>query len=207
MSLQPWLKFIVSGQPQPRGSKSPMAIGIAGGGFLVDPIGHQRPTVHQKTRNGQKYILRGGRPLVTTKDSNPKGKAWMQSIRAVAEQVTDDSPLLLGPVGLGVEFYLTRPLSHFGTGRNAGLVKPSAPGPLHCYKPDIGKLMRPVEDALTGVVYADDAQICAYVPPMQKYWTCAEGRAVIYVYDLADVPLSLIGEKQEELKHGQEENW
>lgn len=63
------------------------------------------------------------------------------------------------PVSVKLEFHLPRPRSHFGTGRNVGKVKLSAPQ-VPITTPDTDKLVRLVNDALTiaGVV-RDDALI------------------------------------------------
>ena len=53
-------------------------------------------------------------------------------------------------------FWLPRPKGHFGTGKNAGKLKKSAP--LYCStKPDLDKLLRAVCDALwqSGVLSSD----------------------------------------------------
>jgi crossover junction endodeoxyribonuclease RusA len=62
------------------------------------------------------------------------------------------------PVLIALTFKLHRPLSHYGSGKNARLVKPSAPK--HPAKvPDIDKLTRAVLDALTSIVWVDDSQV------------------------------------------------
>jgi Holliday junction resolvase RusA-like endonuclease len=82
-----------------------------------------------------------------------------------------------GPVHLRIAFGLPRPKGHFGTGRNAGTVKPSAP-PFPAVKPDVDKLSRAVMDALRGVVYADDAQVVAKV--VSKHYD-ERARTIIHV--------------------------
>ena len=63
-----------------------------------------------------------------------------------------------GPVRMEIVFYNLRPKSHYGTGRNEGILKKSAP--LYPHKrPDLTKLIRSTEDALTNYAYQDDAQI------------------------------------------------
>lgn len=62
-----------------------------------------------------------------------------------------------GPVQLELDFFFIRPKHHFGTGRNAGIVKESSPA--FPTRPDIDKLCRAVLDALTGVAFNDDAQV------------------------------------------------
>ena len=59
------------------------------------------------------------------------------------------------PIRLYIVFRLRRPKAHYTT---RGAVKSSAPA--HpTVKPDLTKLLRAVEDALTGVVWRDDSQI------------------------------------------------
>ena len=67
-------------------------------------------------------------------------------------------PLITGPVKLELTFFMERTKGHYGTGRNAGKLKASAPRH-HTKTPDVLKLARGVEDALTAVIWKDDAQI------------------------------------------------
>ncbi len=61
-------------------------------------------------------------------------------------------------VAVQVTFYLPRPAGHYGTGRNASVLKATAPAyPLG--KPDTSKMFRAVEDAMSGVVYTDDCRV------------------------------------------------
>lgn len=62
------------------------------------------------------------------------------------------------PVWASVTFRLLRPASHYGTGKNAATVKPSAPEWPVGY-PDIDKLARCTLDALSGLAFQDDARI------------------------------------------------
>ena len=75
------------------------------------------------------------------------------------------------PVETEMIFTLLRPKSHFGTGRNSRRVRPSAP-PLPVSPPDISKLARSTEDALTTAgVYKDDALIVDYRRLRKRYHT------------------------------------
>ena len=56
-------------------------------------------------------------------------------------------------------FWRRRPRCHFGTGRNAKVLKSDAPI-YPAFLPDLDKLVRGMFDAMTGVVYVDDKQIC-----------------------------------------------
>ena len=63
------------------------------------------------------------------------------------------------PVSVRIHFYLRRPAGHYGTGRNASRIKPSAP-PFPARTPDLDKLCRALLDGLTaGGAFTDDAQV------------------------------------------------
>jgi len=66
--------------------------------------------------------------------------------------------LLDGPLELHVIFYAPRPKGHYGSGRNSGVLKHHAPA-YPIVKPDVTKLLRAVEDAITGICWRDDAQV------------------------------------------------
>lgn len=62
-------------------------------------------------------------------------------------------------VRVEVVFYLPRPRAHYGTGRNAGRLRPAAPS-FCAKKPDVDKLLRAVLDGLTDSgLLRDDAQV------------------------------------------------
>lgn len=89
-------------------------------------------------------------------ESSKRVKPWRADIRATArEHLTQP---IKGPIRLDLLFVLPRPKSHYGTGRNADKLKPSAPE-RHTQKPDLDKMVRAVGDALSGVAYTDDSQI------------------------------------------------
>lgn len=98
---------------------------------------------------------RTGGVIIT--DDSKRSKPWQAKVAAAAGEAMD-GPLLAGPLELILTFTFPRPKGHFGTGRNAGQVLRSAP-PLPIVKPDVTKLIRAVEDSLTGVVWRDDAQV------------------------------------------------
>ena len=69
-----------------------------------------------------------------------------------------DNVLLTGPIAMVVTFYMPRPKGHYGTGRNACRLKPSAPE-YHIVKPDTDNLVKFVKDCLNGIVWKDDCQV------------------------------------------------
>jgi Holliday junction resolvase RusA-like endonuclease len=111
------------------------------------PAGSKRAFQHATTR----------RVMVT--DANPNSRPWKQQVTAQALHQLNGQPILLqGPLELTVTFILARPKSHYRTGRNQHLLRPAAPA-RPTTKPDTTKLLRGVEDALTGIYWNDDAQI------------------------------------------------
>lgn len=99
-----------------------------------------------------------GKIKVRVVDASGKaGKQWRRDIAAHAK-VAYRGPLLTCPIIVNFVFFMPRPKAHLRTGRFSGQRKSNAPR-YHTSKPDALKLARAVEDALTGIVWADDAQI------------------------------------------------
>jgi crossover junction endodeoxyribonuclease RusA len=80
--------------------------------------------------------------------------------RALVATSMPSQTLLTGPVYVRLDFYLPRPKGHYGSGRNASALRPSAPSVPNT-KPDIDKLVRACLDALTGMAFRDDSQVAA----------------------------------------------
>ncbi len=95
---------------------------------------------------------------VVQSPASKKTKPWMNTVTFFARQQYK-GPLLTGPLKLAIEFRLLRTKGHYGTGRNAGTVKPSAPT-YSSTRPDLTKLTRALEDALKGITWRDDSQVC-----------------------------------------------
>lgn len=92
------------------------------------------------------------RPVIT--DSNRNLKSWQSLVADAASRAISERPewaILDGAVRLTIAFYLPRPKS-LGKKITA-----------HTKKPDCSKLLRSTEDALSGIVYRDDAQIIEIV--------------------------------------------
>jgi Holliday junction resolvase RusA-like endonuclease len=111
------------------------------------PAGSKRAFVNRRT--GRAHVV----------DAAKGSAPWKQEVAGAALKACDGEPLLLdGPLILDIRFYLTRPKGHYRTGKNAHLLRDSAPD-YPTTKPDTTKLLRAVEDALTTVVWKDDAQV------------------------------------------------
>jgi len=155
------ISFTVIGRPQQRGSKKVGLIPKRGGGF----------------------VEKNGRPIVVARDDNEDSKPWMDSCKLAAMQVYRGE-LLRGPIELLVRFHFKRPESHYGSGKNAGTLKQSAPE-YHAQSPDLDKLVRCLGDSLTGVVYVDDRQVCSTIS--SRHWTTTTERAEVTIRELAPV--------------------
>jgi len=80
---------------------------------------------------------------------------WRQAVAEYAKLAAGNEQML-GPLRLRALFTFSRPSAHFGTGRNMGKLKASAPI-WRDANPDIDKLLRAVCDGLTasGVIRDD----------------------------------------------------
>lgn len=116
---------------------------------LPKPKGSKKAFVNRKTGHAQ---------IV---DDNPTAlREWTNLVRDRAMfAMHGDLVSRVKPLVVTVTYVLPRPQGHFGTGRNAETLRKSAP---ECciVKPDTDKLDRAILDALTGIVYHDDAQVC-----------------------------------------------
>ncbi len=107
---------------------------------------------------GSKRHVGGGRLI----ESSAKVRPWRQDVRAAAEDAV--APLrpewrpLDGPLAVRMVFTLRKPAS--------------APKRTRTYPnrtPDLSKLVRSTEDALTSVVWVDDARVVEYVRLAKVY--------------------------------------
>jgi crossover junction endodeoxyribonuclease RusA len=104
---------------------------------------------------GSKQHVGGGRMVEMSKAVGP----WREAVRAETQLAMNGDGPIGGPARVSITFYMTRPRNHYGTGRNAHLVKDSAPA-FPTGRPDLDKLARAVLDALTmGGAWSDDSQV------------------------------------------------
>jgi Holliday junction resolvase RusA-like endonuclease len=139
----PLVSFTVYGKPEPQGSVKAFV-----------------PTY----KSGQPVRRDGGQIVVNLTSDNPALKKWRKGAQQEAGEAMQSygesvRPAREGaPVRVEATFYLQRPKSHYGTGRNANVVKASAPA-YPVGRPDVDKLLRALLDALTNTVVADDSQV------------------------------------------------
>ncbi|MDX3248819.1 RusA family crossover junction endodeoxyribonuclease [Streptomyces sp. ME18-1-4] len=104
-------------------------------------------------------------------ESSAKVKPWRQDVKQAALDAVAALPgwtPLDGPLVASMIFTFARPKGHYRTGRNAHLLRDSAPS-RPAVTPDLSKILRSTEDALTGVIWADDARVVGYAH-LGKYY-------------------------------------
>lgn len=126
---------------------------------IVDLVVHGRPA----PQGSKKGFVRGGR--VAMIEMSKHVKPWREDVRSAAlawVARTPDLYPLPGALSVDMVFSIARPKGHYGTGRNAHLLKGSAPA--HpASMPDLSKLLRATEDALTSAgLWSDDARVVEY---------------------------------------------
>lgn len=95
-------------------------------------------------------------------DACKLNKSWRDTVAAFAMDAYRGE-LLHGALKVEFAFTMPRPKSHYRAGKYAGELKPNAPK-YPITRPDRTKLIRSTEDALTGVIWRDDAQIVGGEP-------------------------------------------
>lgn len=107
---------------------------------------------------GSKNVNRHG----ATYEVSKRVKPWREAVKFASLEMirlTPEWEMMDGPLTLFVTFYFNRPQSHYRTGRNAHLLRDAAPErPMGT--PDLSKLIRSTEDALTDAgVWKDDSRV------------------------------------------------
>lgn len=130
-----------------------------------------RFTVYGKAEpaGSKRAFIVAGKARIT--DANAKAKPWKQEVAACAAAAMDGAQPMTGPVQLVVTFYRQRPKSHFKR-IPTELTKKGQRTPYPTTKPDATKLLRCLEDACTGIVWRDDAQIVTQL--VRKAWGPAQ---------------------------------
>ena len=106
------------------------------------PIAKKRPQFARRGKYVQTY----------NSQQTEEGKFFLQ-----AKMQWKGEPLT-GPVSIRMTFFVQRPKSHFGTGKNSGKLKPSAPE-FPEKKPDLDNYEKFASDCLNGICWKDDSQI------------------------------------------------
>ena len=100
------------------------------------------------------FPCKGKKGKYVVVDACKGNKKWRESVAAQVRKSYHGEPLTT-PLCVDFYFYMPRPKCHYTA---KGKLKPNAPA-YHTVKPDKGKLERSTTDALTGILWKDDAQI------------------------------------------------
>tara|TARA_A100001201_G_scaffold96758_1_gene83571 strand:- start:391 stop:849 length:459 start_codon:yes stop_codon:yes gene_type:complete len=120
--------------------------------FTVDVIGMPVPQ-GSMVSNGFKKGLRYS--------NDEQLKSWRNQVISELAKAKPDGWDKSGAVSVSAVFRLLRPQGHYGTGRNAGVLKASAPE-FHTVKPDLDKLCRSCGDSIEAAGLCRDQQIVAW---------------------------------------------
>jgi Holliday junction resolvase RusA-like endonuclease len=158
------ITFTAYGKAAPQGSRQPHAVTYKDG-TAVRRHAKTCPGSVSKTR-AREYAGKPCKcPIMVTHVEDDFGKRlnpWRREVTGEACQAMNGEPPLACLVVVTMEFFRPRPKAHYGSGRNARVLKdsaPSAPGTA----PDLGKQARAIQDAMSKIVYTDDSMIVSEV--------------------------------------------
>jgi Holliday junction resolvase RusA-like endonuclease len=131
----------------------------------------------------KKAFVIKGKPVIVDA-SGAAGRQWRNAVQAAAIQATQEAGWRVTKVPLSFELTieLRRPQSHYNS---KGTLRQQAPE-WPTVRPDLTKLVRAIEDALTGIVWHDDAQIVTQRISKHYVMEGTGPRVVIRVQELSD---------------------
>ena len=141
------VSFFIKGLPAPGGSKRGLPI-------------------YRKGPQGERVF--SGKVVVV--ETATRAQPWRIDVQAAARERWGGNPPATGPLSFEVAFLLPRPKAHYDKAGDVRLKAPRYP----LARPDVTKLVRALEDALTGICWSDDCQIVqqrarkCYVLPGQE---------------------------------------
>ena len=137
----------------------------------MNPVAKKRP----------RFAVRGkfARAYKSEVEATEEGKVMLEIQRQFSGQP------LQGPLKLFMIFVIPRPAAHYGTGKNADKLKPSAPlYPIS--KPDIDNCMKFYMDCLNRIAWLDDSQICSCLSDKQYSEKKGMGKVEIIITEIND---------------------
>ena len=120
--------------------------------FTVDVIGVPVPQ-GSMVSNGFKKGLRYSNDLQL--------KSWRNQLISELAKAKPDGWDKSGAISVSAVFRFLRPQGHYGTGRNAGILKASAPE-FHIVKPDLDKVTRSLGDSIQMAGLCPDQAIVSW---------------------------------------------
>lgn len=136
--------------------------------FSVDVVGLPTPQ-GSMVSNGYKRGLRYTNDKVL--------KLWRNQLISELANAKPDDWDKQGAVSVSAVFRFERPKYHFGTGRNAGVLKASAPE-FHIVKPDLDKVTRSLGDSIEMAGLCPDQAIVSW-NVIKRYCTDNEAPGVL----------------------------
>lgn len=122
-----------------------------------------------KPKGSHRAFVVRGRAVVAPASTGER--AWRDRVTDCARMAMAGREPLEGPVEIRLEFYTLRPKGHYRTRKGVTERRPGVQlRPTSA--PDGDKLWRSVGDALNGVCYRDDRQVCEAV--VRKRYTAPE---------------------------------
>lgn len=111
---------------------------------------------------GSKRHVGNGRMVESSKKVAPWRDAVRMEAAAARVVIYRNFAPFDGPLWVDMVFTVVRPGAHYRTGRNAHLLRDNAPA-RPSRTPDLSKLARATEDALTDAgIWSDDARVVEY---------------------------------------------
>lgn len=112
------------------------------------------------TKGSMRSFVHARAGKVVTMAANKKLCCWESDVKFFAASAWRARPMQ-GAVSLSLVFTFGRPRSHFRSGKKSDELRDDAPRMMATHgRKDLDKLIRAVLDAMTGVVYVDDGQVC-----------------------------------------------
>ena len=122
-------------------------------------------------KNRPRFAKRGKFVTTYSDQETEESKFYMLAREQVLKQIKNP---LTGPIIVRAIFSFERPKSHYGTGKNAEILKPSALKSYeHTGKPDVDNCIKFALDCLNGLAWADDKQIVSI--RIDKQWVQGPG--------------------------------
>lgn len=116
--------------------------------------GHPRPGGSKRG-----FIIPGQNRVAMVKAGGQNEINWRQGVKHAAIEAMNGRDPFLGPLEIEYTFFMLRPKAHSYTGkRRNGELRDNAPK-YHITTPDLTKLIRSTEDAMTAIVFRDDSQV------------------------------------------------
>lgn len=130
------------------------------------------------SKNRPRFARRGKFTTTYSDQVAESGKFFL----ACREQVTEK---FAGALRVHMVFSIPRPKSHYGTGKNANKLKPTAPNYPDGSRQDLDNLEKFTWDCLNGLSWNDDRQIVESLS--RKVWAePGDEETSIYIEELAD---------------------